>query len=281
MVERNSITIGLASGLGNTIFMLPTIKALKLMGYRVSLFVQADFPLADLWKRCKYADEVIEPPTQAMGKLICGQWRPAAWNRIAVEQRQTLPPYRIPEWGADFQLAIDRGWAEEPPDVTDWCKDLDRTPRWDVGIVPGSKGGIWLRKRWSGMASVAQHYLDSGKSVAVFGTEADGIEEIPGASVITPNIATLPDALAGCRVIIGTDSGVAHLASSLGVPTVMIFTATSRTKGDAVGPHKSISPALGCYPCQSTMTWHACKVWKCQNISPAVVINEAEKLRLT
>lgn len=280
MAERDSITIGLASGMGNTIFMLPTIKALKLLGYRVSLYLQADFPMADLWQRCRYADGVLEPPTQATGKLMCGQWRPAAWNaRRGFDCKQTLPPYRIPEWKAGFQLAVDRGWREAAPDITDWCKDIDRTPRWDVGIVPGSKGGVWLRKRWSGMASIAQHYLDAGKRVAVFGTEADGIDEIPGESVATDTVGQLPDVLAGCGVIIGTDSGVSHLASSLGVPTVMIFTATSRVKGEPVGPHVSISPEVDCYPCQSTTRWHACRNWKCQNISPAVVISEADKLQ--
>jgi ADP-heptose:LPS heptosyltransferase len=277
----DNIAIGLASGLGNTIFMLPTIKALKLMGHPVSLYVQADFPLADLWKRCKYADEVIELPADTNGhECICGQWRPAVWSpRRDVAQRQIGYPYSMSEWKSNFRLAQDRGWNEAAPDVTDWCKDLDRAPRCDIGIVPGSKGGTWLRKRWPGMASVAQHYLDLDKSVAVFGTLDDGIDEIPGEAILTPNVANLPDVLAGCGVIIGTDSGVTHLASSLGVPTVIIFTATSRIKGEAVGPHKSLSTALGCYPCQSTSKWQACKDWKCQNISPMAVITMADGLR--
>ncbi|MFA5387968.1 MAG: hypothetical protein WC322_06325, partial [Candidatus Paceibacterota bacterium] len=66
------VTIGLASGLGNTILMLPAIKAIKQLGFPVQLYVEADFRMADLWRRCVYADEIIEGPalTADLGHLM-------------------------------------------------------------------------------------------------------------------------------------------------------------------------------------------------------------------
>jgi ADP-heptose:LPS heptosyltransferase len=274
------IAIGLASGLGNAVFMLPTIKALKEQGNHIALFVQTDFPTEDLWRRCIYADEVIEAPASTNGhRLMCGQWRPAAWNsQKAVMRIQQHYPYTVPEWKSNLQLA----GRTERVGVSDWCAGVERDSAYDVGIVPGSKGGVWLRKRWPGMKQVAEHYLAQGKRVAVFGLEADGVAEIPGAGVGTANIATLPDALAQCRVIVGTDSGVTHLAASLGIPTVIVFTATSEIKGDPVSTlsRKIIAPML-CRPCQSIPRWQACHNWKCQEIPIEAVISAADELQQT
>jgi len=270
-----SIAIGLASGIGNAVFMLPAIKALKEKGAHVALYVQTDFATADLWRRCRYADQVLEAPQSINGHVpICGQWRPASWNRISkVVQVQLRHPYTMPEWKSNLRLAC----QTERVDVSDWCRDLDRTPRWDVGIVPGSKGGVWLRKRWPGMRAVAAHYLAAGRRVAVFGTQDDGAREIPGETVLTPAISTLPDALAGCRVIIGTDSGVTHLASSLGVPVVVVYTATSEVKGEPVGrAHTKILAPLACRPCQTTPRWAACGRWACQDLDSAAVVSAAD-----
>lgn len=274
-MANSGIAVGLASGLGNAVFMLPTIKAFKLMGHSISLFVQGDFAMADLFRRCIYADEVIEPPASINGhRPICGQWRPPAWNGMGNVQRiQNSYPYRMPEWESNLRLA-----GAPKPDVSDWCDGVDRTSRWDVGIIPGSKSGIWLRKRYPAMKDVAAFYLAQGKNVAVFGTDADGVNEIPGEAVITPNLALLPDALAGCRVIIGTDSGPTHLASSLGVPAVVIYTATSAIKGQPIGPHRIVKADLNCRPCQTTPRYWGCNDWKCRNIDPRKVIQAAEEM---
>ncbi len=278
------LAIGLASGLGNAVFMLPAIKALKGLGHRVALYVQTDFPTIELWRRCSYADEVhdiSEPVGEA--RLVAGQWMPPAWKNRAelrlLPRFQIAYPYTISEARSNLRLAEYFGYTGELPDISEWCKALDRTPRWDVGIVPGCKGGIWLRKRWPGLAAVAEHFILAGRNVAVFGLESDGVNDIPGEHIRTERIETLPDALARCRLIIGTDSGVAHLASSLGIPTVMIFTATSEIKGQPVGPCKIITPAnVSCRPCQSTQRWQQCADWKCRSIDQMSVIKAGEAL---
>jgi ADP-heptose:LPS heptosyltransferase len=278
------LAVGLASGLGNAVFMLPAIKALKGIGNRIALYVQTDFATESLWKRCIYADEVHcgDDPV-GEGKLVCGQWMPTAWRHRhdlrAVPRFQIGVPYSMSEARSNMRLAEYSGFRGEMPDVSGWCRGLDRTPRWDIGIVPGSKTGVWLRKRWPGMPVVADQFVRSGKKVAVFGLEDDGCETIPGERIDTRDISTLPDFLAGCRVIVGTDSGVTHLASSLGIPCVVIFTATSEVKGKPIGPAKLIlAGGLDCRPCQSTPVWHRCNDWRCRNINPVSVIAAAEEM---
>ena len=271
----NTLCIGLASGIGNAVFMLPAVKALRDQGHKISLYVQGDYPMGNLFRRCIYADDVLEPPQAVNGhRPMCGQWRPAAWQSIRdVVHCRLSYPYTISEWASNLRLAR----TSIKPDVSDWCRGLDRTPRWDIGIAPGSKNGVWMRKRYPGMAAVAEHFRRAGKSVAVFGQAMDGTAEIPGIQIESA-LESLPDLLAGCRVVIGTDSGITHLASSLGIPVVVIYTATSEIKGEPVGPHRKIVPDLKCHPCQTTPRWQQCHDWRCREINAADVFQSAQEL---
>jgi ADP-heptose:LPS heptosyltransferase len=179
----------------------------------------------------------------------------------------------MPEWVSNMRLVIDEGYRAEIPDVFEWCADVNRTVRWDVGIVPGCKGGDWLRKRWDGMATASRMLVQLGYKVGVFGQPDDGVRGMAGEWVQTPRIEMVPDALAGCRVILGTDSGLTQLAASLGVPVVAVFTATSAIKGLPMGHNNTIlQTTLECQPCQSTVMWHACRNWRCQAIEPAAAV---------
>jgi len=274
------ITIGLASGLGNTILMLPAIKGVKELGFPVQLYLEPDFKMTDLWRRCRYADSVVEGPAPVPGsRLVCGQWRPASWNQLQnITRFQTHYPYTISEFASNFRIALQLGHVGPIPDTDDWCSGISYGSRYDVGIVPGCKGGEWLRKRWKHMRQVAETLGRIGYRVAVFGLEQDGCAEIPG-SWVRASLAELPDALAQCRCVLGTDSGITHLAASLGIPCVWIYTATSTVKGCPLGHNNVIlCRRLPCGPCQSTMTWYDCHDWKCQDIEPLEAISAVRKI---
>jgi len=280
---KKRIAVGLASGLGNCIFMLPAIKALYQLGHDIALYVETDFPTADLWKRCIYTTAVHEKSADLDGReAIAGEYCPASWKMVRLFQRAVLQQPLNCVWKSNMGLAQAYGYQDQAPDVSDWCRGLKRQIRWDVGMVPGSKGGTWLRKRWNRMSDVAGDFLSRGMTVAVFGLQEDGKEQIPGEQVeSTGKLSELPEQLAGCRVIISTDSGVGHLASSLGIPVIMIYTATSPVKAAPVNqPHEVVYPhGLACYPCVSSMRWLACKVWKChQQIDFQCILAATERL---
>lgn len=272
------LLVGLASGLGNSIFMLPAIASLARL-YRVRLYVETDFPTADLWRRCRYAEDVIEGPADpGEGQPVAGAWRPASWRRWREVRAFPLPYPTAPEWRSNMTLAYTFHYPQTaPPDFADWLEGIDRRPLFDVGMVPGSKGGVWLRKRSPALAAASARLLELGRRVAVFGRDGDGCEEIPGERVRTATAGELADALAHCRVIVGTDSGPLHLASSLGVPVVAVYTATSERKGEPIGrPASIITAPAECRPCQNTAAWHACREWICSEIDAARVTDAAE-----
>lgn len=272
------VAVGLASGIGNVCLMMPTIKAIHDAGFETILEAQTDFDMLDLLRRCRYADEVrFARSLQDDALRVCGMWRPAVWNADrSVFHSRCLPPYPRPEFQTNFEVARYLAIPGDIPDASDWCRDLDRTVRWDVGIIPGCKGGSWLRKRLPVLAQVAEQLIDRGYRVSVHGMQSDGIDEIPGEKISTP-LVEAPDTLAGCRMVITTDSGLGHLANSLGVPTVMVFTATSFSKARPQHEPYTIvrREDLPCSPCHSRSSWHTCKDWKCREVPAETIIAAA------
>lgn len=275
------ICFGLASGIGNAAFTIPTLKALHLMGHEVTAYVGGDYAMTALFQRCRYLSAVVDanhlPPPRAQ-LYVAGHWCPPAMRRLPglKHYRFTAEPhYPEPEWSLAFQAARDLGWQVDKPDVSDWCRGLRREIKFDVGFVPGCKpGDVWERKRWPGLADVSEQLSDL--RCAVIGQPVDDDPAIVGERVMGTALHELPEALASCRVIVGTDSGPLHLASSLGVPVVGVFTATSTVKGEPVGSHSIITREdLSCRPCQSTPVWHACHRWVCRDIEPQRVVNAA------
>jgi hypothetical protein len=281
------IVVGLAGGIGNAIFNLPLIAALRELGHSVIGYVETDYPSADLWARCSYLDRVVQvpDPIPIAEVLISGPWCPRLMHLNRSVRRYTWkqePDYNEPEWSMLLSAARDIGWSGSRPDVSNWCSKLDRTPRWDVGIVPGCKPGeLWERKKYPGMEAVAKTLLEKGLRVCVIGTERDpkvSGEDLRGRFPI----GELPDVLAACRVIVGTDSGATQLGASLGVPTVVLYTATSEMKGDPVGLQvaKLVQP-VSCRPCQSTARWAGCRDWICRAIPVDSVIRKVEEFLAT
>jgi hypothetical protein len=272
------IIIGLGGGLGNAIFNIPLMHVLTGMGRRVAAYVETDYPSAALFDRCKYLESVIRPdqppPVQWDCKLIAGPWRPKRMFGMSQVEMHTWarePIYPEPEWSLLLKFAKDLGWNGRKPDVSDWCRGLDRSFKWDVGIVQGAKPEArWQRKRYPDMFRVAQALIDKGLKVAVFGTEEDREIEIPipGEDLLGKiPLDQMPDALAGCRAVVGTDSGMTHLASSLGVPTVVIYTSTSEVKGEPVGrKFIKLFRDIPSSPCQSTYRWDQCNNWICRDV---------------
>lgn len=303
------VCIGLASGIGNAVFMLPTIRAVRYLGHEVLLYCDGDFAMADLFRRCRWvscvSDAQRDPIPQA-DRYLAGHWCPPSMLRVhgLIHSRWTNEPaYDRSEWALGLEAARSLGWPQDLPEqlqpwnrvdrsttpweqfwlpVADWCEGVERTAEFDVGIVPGCKPGLWARKRYPAMPDVARWFVDSGHRVAVFGeaSDLDG-QEIAGESFVGKvSLRNLPDALARCRILIGTDSGPTHLGSSLGIPTVVVYTSTSEIKGDPVGRPsvKLTQSGLSCRPCQATTRWHDCRDWVCQTIPASTVIDAGLRL---
>ncbi len=285
------ILFGLHGGLGNSIFCLRAIRFLHNSGDDVSLCVQGDYAMVELWRRCVYAQRVFGPEETLpkFDRYLCGQYLPPAMHGLPVTYcgfPKGTREYSVPEWA---QIMMGMGISpNHGVDVTNWITDHGEGKAfdflWDVGIVPGCKpGDEWARKTWPGMSSIANVFREQNLSVVAFGLRED-FEKCPGLlryHLGPYQLERMPERLRRCRVIVGTDSGIVHLASSLGVPCVVIYTATSPVKGDPVGDPSTILKLyrkLSCSPCQSTERWKACTNWICREIPVANVVSAAYDL---
>ena len=271
---------GLHGGLGNMLFALPAIKALSRVGI-VDLYVEGDYPSADLFARCRYVRRVYgagERVPDFYDQRLCGDvapesngpWVSCGWPRPA------SPHYPWSESDQILRLAAHR---KEKEDVSDWI-EVSREKEIDFALIPGRKPGEeWRRKSWDGFYQLALALEAQRFSVEAFGLR----DEIESAKLLgwhhgERSLVSLAGVLGGVRVAIATDSGVGHVASSLGIPTVMLFTATSPVKGRPLGPHKILSLNLPCAPCQTTPRWNECRDWKCRAIKVDDVLREAVKM---
>ena len=132
-----------------------------------------------------------------------------------------------------------------------------------IGVSPGAAyGGAkrWLPERFAEAAVSIAH--ERGGAVAIFGSseEADICEQVYDAASAAQvacinfagrtSLAEFIDMAAACEIYVTNDSGPMHIASALGVPTVVVFGATDDV---ATGPTGALSrvvrEAVECSPC--------------------------------
>lgn len=273
-----TILFGLNGGLGNMLFSLPAIKALS-RTREVHLYVEGDNPgSAELFSKCRYVTRVYgrgHRITQHYEDRLCadampeenGPWTSCGWPRPA------SPHY---PWSESDQILRMAAHQKERENVSDWI-DVPKEKEIDFALIPGCKpGNEWSRKKWDGFYQLALALESQRFSVEAFGQRSEIHESgLLGWWKGARDLRALPDALARCQVAVSTDSGVGHLASSIGVATVMLFTATSPIKGRPLGPHKTLTLGLQCAPCQSTERWRECRDWRCRAIPVEKVIRAA------
>lgn len=277
------IIFGLGGGIGNAIFALPTIKRFS-RADSVGLSVDCDYDASALFARCSYIKKVYwrGDTLPKASRYLVPYAVPDSMRGRPVEfigWPRGISDYPHPEWK---QIKMKSGAGDAYEDTTDWCEGLRGEKDHDVALIPcGKPGDEWSRKKWPNFFALAKMLEHAGLKIRSFG-KSDEIKEARLESYWSGDtkLEKLPDEIHKCRVAISNDCGPGHLASSIGVPTVMIFTATSPIKGQPIGPHRSIS--IGCKTaprgCQSTVLWKACSRWTCQNVSPEQVLSHAMEL---
>lgn len=118
-----------------------------------------------------------------------------------------------------------------------------------VGFHGGSKAGLWTSKRWPYYAEFAGRLIAAGFRVASFGMSeeyVEGTENMTGGS-----IAEMVGKMCACSYFIGNDSGVMHLANSLGIPTIALFAPTnSLTRRPLRLSSRVVALEKDCAPCE-------------------------------
>ncbi len=133
-----------------------------------------------------------------------------------------------------------------------------------IALHPGS-GGYSLARRWDliKFAQLGERLHQAGGArMVIVGTRADGTDDLAtalgGQAINLGGRTTLPQlaaVLARCELLIGADSGVLHIASAVGTPTIALFGPTNHLAWAPSLPSDRLTlirSGIACSPCAYT-----------------------------
>ncbi len=251
----------------------------------------AALALADAWKRTGI-EQTISFPTSFSSRLA--GWRSGARGRLGLGPRPV--GRREPEASLWLTRAVARAARGErhledeycdlaaagggapaarrrltpPPAAAEAAAALlgDRGEAPYVAVAPGARYGPakrWPAERFARAADLAAAAL-GGAAVVLVGEAADAaacaqvrdrLAAPPADLSGRTDLPTLAGVLAGARGVLANDSGAAHLAAALGVPTAVLFGSTDPRWTAPRGPAVAILwHRLRCAPCfRRTCPW--------------------------
>ncbi|QXV57941.1 glycosyltransferase family 9 protein [Amycolatopsis sp. TNS106] len=254
MAVTSGILVLRALGLGDLLTAIPALRALRRAFDGERLVLAAPDKLRDIVELIDAVDELL--PTAGLGEL---SW-PGEPPRLAVnlhgrgpESIHDLlaqdPLELITHRHPDFPGVDGPDWPAEAHEVDRWCRLLEaaRIPadRGDLALPPPPgpspaagavvihPGAAFAARRWppDRYARVARA-LSGSHRVVVTGNAAEAplareIAEaagLPAESVLAGDgLAELAATVAEARLVICGDTGVGHLATAYGTPSVLLF----------------------------------------------------------
>ena len=263
-----------ALGLGDFLTALPALRAVRRAHTDARVLLAAPAAIEPLAMLSATVDEVVdvEPlapvpvpePDIAINLHGCG---PQSHRVLLATRPAKLVAYANPDVPETNGMP---DWSAHEHEVDRWCRLVEgfgmaaeRTelslpsPRREppgaaVGatlIHPGAASGArrWPPERW---AAVARAEVAGGRAVAVSAgpSELDlaravatmaGLDE---GAVVAGDIIDLAAAVAAARIVVCGDTGVAHMATAFGTPSVVLFgpTAPERWGPPAWHPHVAL-----------------------------------------
>lgn len=128
-----------------------------------------------------------------------------------------------------------------------------------LGVHPGTmryKGNEHRRWPLEHFAALIRDSLARGRNIRVFvgPAERDDVRDLAAFAgtdafeVVDEELGVAAQRLSECEVFVGNDAGFAHVASALGVKTVVLFGMTTPTRAQPLGPSVTVRPS-DCPPC--------------------------------
>jgi ADP-heptose:LPS heptosyltransferase len=240
-----------ALGLGDLLTGLPALRALRAAypGHRIALAAPAVLaPLAEL---SGAVDEVVDTAPLAVPDVagvdvavnLHGRGPESHRALLAARPRRMIAfasaeaPWRGPRWRDRehearrwCRLLVQSGIAADPSRLDLPPPDVPSPTPGATVIHPGATSAArrWPVDRW---AAVARAERDAGRRVVVTGSGEEraladavaggdpGIEVLAGRTTLVELAALVADA----EVVLCGDTGVAHLATAFGTPSVLLF----------------------------------------------------------
>lgn len=260
--DRERVVMLRALGLGDFLVAVPALRAIARAypGHRRVLVAPAWLaPLIGMLRgavtdvsHADFRDSVGSLPARASGAAVAINLHgsgPESHRALLESAPGSLVSYghrEVPESGPGQWREDDhemRRWCRLldahgiPADPGDWrldCGDVPRMPAWKDAVVvhPGaaSPARRWPPERW---AEVVASLAGSGRRVLLTGTASERAmaSQVAAAAGLDPRCVTagrtrlgeLAHGLCQARLLISGDTGVAHLATAVGLPSVALF----------------------------------------------------------
>ncbi|HYI59381.1 MAG TPA: glycosyltransferase family 9 protein [Microlunatus sp.] len=272
MPPADSVLVLRALGLGDLLTAVPALRALRRGFPDSDITLGAPAWLAPLLPLTGAVDQLL--PLADMDEL--GPLRPApdlainlhgrgpqsiaalrrtGAERIISHRHPDHPDVTGPEWTDDLhevrrwcRLAEAVGLEADPADLRLAPPTTDALVPGAVVVHPGASSGS-RRWPWRRFATVAAVLAGRGHSVVVTGTTAEAalcqdlvrVAELPAERDLAGrlDLDQLAALAAAAELVLCGDTGVAHLASAYGIPSVLLFGPTSPTRWGPPpdGPH--------------------------------------------
>jgi ADP-heptose:LPS heptosyltransferase len=239
-----------ALGVGDLLTGVPALRGLRTHFAGERLCLAAPAGLAPLVALTGAVDELM--PVAGLDDRP--DWpRPAPRVAVNLHGRGPQSHRLLAEAGAPRLIGFDRPgapqWKDDEHEVDRWCRllaghdnacdpaDLELLPPPPADVPagatvvhPGAKAAL---RRWpvERFAEVARGLSAEGHHVVVTGSAGErelalGLADLaglPAHSVVRTDLAALAALVAQARLVVSGDTGIAHLATAYGTPSVVLF----------------------------------------------------------
>ena len=262
--SRKPVLFVLGGGIGNIVQATPAINAIAAAGWTVDLLLHCNSSSdLDVFRLPSVRHLFLKDPPHEYQYQLNGPFTPGKLYRAEekftprISYAQHIPESKVyldlaHQMGVDslnFEPQVEINIGNHGP--------FPKNPE-TVAFYCGSKHN-WAMKRWNKYDHLAKHF----DNVVVVGTHSDIYSHGNPAwikrqwkwptntEVFMGSIQEAVFLISKCKMFIGNDGGLAHLAAATGIPTYIIFGPSSDVKNKPLAQNVTvIALDIPCRPCQ-------------------------------
>jgi ADP-heptose:LPS heptosyltransferase len=278
--SKQSALVHLASGIGNIVFATPLVIALSELGLQTDLLLDADYaPTIELlrpWSAVRTIFERHKHVNLDSYNHVIPAIPPFYWRRFRHSYGSGKNVVRRPpdqlfyQNEQEFYLSFARALGYPSSERPLYRLPVAPSDQFDLRaqtlvIAAGCKTGEMAFKRWPFFPQLAQRF----EHVVLVGT-ADDMRDAHGEPYHFHNhvesyidrlsLRETAELMATAGAVVGNDSGLCHISSALGTPTLILFGPTPHgTLGQFPDNVHVLRAGLECEPCWFAKRFQACQ----------------------
>ena len=282
--KYGKILVIMEQGIGNMIMLTPALQALRRLYPQAHLTVWGQEPALQVIRGWSVVSRVTDQfPDEPFDLVLVTIWGQGNFQQYETQLKKNAgeiltasrPDPDSHEVDLHMQLPRHLGYSGSTPSVHVQFVDVDFEKPEKGRLVALADTSLnhpaWDRKRWPYFRELAKRLIENGDTPVLIGgrgeaqrfNQADWPEGVVNClgKYSVPQTAGL---LKKCDIVVANDSGPAHIAAALDVPTFVLFGPTRIAKNKPLGARVSIiTKELACSPCQYTERWQKCTDWRC------------------